>query len=60
MERVRDCRTCANAIYDEVWGEHKCKIDKKQHALQGLLTAAGCGYHRKGTPETTKNTYEGS
>jgi hypothetical protein len=22
------CKTCANSIFDEIWGEYKCKIHK--------------------------------
>jgi hypothetical protein len=53
-----DCRNCTNAIYDEVWGEYKCKINKKRHALLAKIANAKCGHHKKGTPAISKNVPE--
>jgi hypothetical protein len=57
-EKMDDCRNCTNAIFDEIWGEYKCKIDKKRHYLDGKATNTKCGYHKKGTPAISKNVPE--
>ena len=53
-----DCRNCSNALFDDIWGEYKCKIDKKKHSLDGQLVGAKCSYHKKGTPEIAKGVTE--
>ena len=58
MGLVNDCRNCTNAIFDEIWGEYKCKLGKKKHVIDALMVGAKCGYHKKGTPAISKNVPE--
>lgn len=53
-----NCTNCKNALFDEIWGEYKCKIDKKKHSLEGQLAGARCGYHKKGTPGIAQGVIE--
>lgn len=45
-----NCSNCKNALFDEIWGEYKCKIDKRKHYFDGQAVGAKCSYHKKGTP----------
>lgn len=36
------CKTCANSIFDEIWGEYKCKIHKIRICHERLKFAAEC------------------
>ena len=53
-----NCINCKHALFDEIWGEYKCRIDKKKHYLEGQLVGAKCGYHKKGTPEIARGIIE--
>lgn len=44
---ARNCKTCANAIFDSLWGEYKCAIGK------GFVQPeqnAECETYKKGKP----------
>lgn len=41
-----DCKHCTNAIFDEVWGDYKCKILKR--VLKETDDANHCVYYKKG------------
>jgi hypothetical protein len=47
---MENCSNCKNALFDEIWGEYKCKIDKRHHYFDGQAVGAKCSYHEKGTP----------
>ncbi len=44
------CLNCANAIFDEIWGEYKCLSIKQ--TLKDPGTPNHCIYHKEGTPKT--------
>lgn len=39
------CKNCANAIFDEVWGEYKCKVHK--HRIHDVDKYLDCPHHEK-------------
>lgn len=41
----RHCYQCANAIFDEVWGEYKCKVLK--HRIRNPEEHTGCKDYKK-------------
>ena len=53
-----NCSNCKHALFDEIWGEYKCKIDKKKHCLEGQLAGVKCSGHEKGTPGIARGVIE--
>lgn len=49
---IQNCTTCENAIFDELWGEYKCKV--RQTTIPILLDSTECSDYKKGTPEMSK------
>jgi hypothetical protein len=47
-----NCKTCKNAIFDETWGEYKCKA--RETVIYILLDSNECSDYKKGTPEVSK------
>lgn len=43
---MRICKTCEHCIFDEQWGEYKCK--KHQHRIYNPMQIGACkGYSQK-------------
>lgn len=53
---MKNCKTCANAIFDETFGEYKCK--ELRITIYPLTEECPCGYYKKGKPQVSKRTYE--
>lgn len=48
---VNRYKTCRNALFDETWGEYKCKELKKR--IQSCYNlCVGCKFYAKGEPGT--------
>lgn len=41
---MNDCTNCANAIFDETWGEHKCKV--YEHRIYDVDKYVDCPGHK--------------
>ena len=39
------CKNCTHAIFDEIWGEYKCKVYK--HRIRDVDRYLGCESHEK-------------
>ena len=52
MTDCKNCTNCANAIFDEVWGEYKCTVLK--HRIYDLNMYTSCTAH-KPVKEEKKN-----
>lgn len=48
-----NCETCLNAIFNELWGEYKCKV--YQHTVYFPEELTGCKDYKKGTPSISKD-----
>lgn len=56
MSEVKNCYTCANAVYHERWGEWHCL--KKNYQLSVLVNPKAiseCPSYKKGTPKEHKS-----
>lgn len=53
---MENCTTCANAVFDEHWGEYKCLVD--QHRCYKPEMMVGCTKYKKGTPAISKDSAE--
>ena len=42
---MKDCRSCANRIFNEDWGEYKCKVH--QHAIYDMDKYIDCEHHKE-------------
>lgn len=52
-----NCKDCAHSIFDEKWGEYKCK--KHQRTVYILLDAEECpSYEKEAKPKTFKEEEE--
>lgn len=40
-----NCTNCENSIFDELWGEYKCKV--LQHRMHILLDSSECKFYKK-------------
>lgn len=54
---MKNCETCANAIFDEVWGEYKCIV--LGHVIDDLDEIVDCSAHKKGKPKISEMEWEG-
>lgn len=52
MNEKKSCKTCVNAIFDEHWGEYKCKVF--QHRMYLPDDKEDCIEYEKGEPTKTK------
>lgn len=50
---MADCLTCENAIFDELWGEFKCKV--REHRVYQPLGTKTCDHYKKGKPTESKD-----
>lgn len=41
-----DCKNCKHAIFDELWGEYKCKI-KERYIYYTRVEAIDCAHYEK-------------
>lgn len=46
------CETCANAIFNEIWGEYFCPI--RDRIIYPDNAAINCEDHKKGEPRISK------
>lgn len=47
-----DCSKCVHAIFDEEWGEIKCKV--KQHRIYDKSKYANCKDYKKDAEKNSK------
>lgn len=40
---MNNCKNCANRVYDERWGQYKCKV--YQHRIKDADRYMGCECH---------------
>lgn len=52
----KNCTTCANAIFDALWGEYKCKL--YQHRIYNSEAIISCVDYKKSTPTESKKNKE--
>lgn len=45
MSKCENCTTCENAVFDELWGEYKCKEFKRRIYI--LLGSSECPKYKK-------------
>lgn len=43
---MKNCKTCANAIFESRWGELKCKV--LQHKIYNPASITECANYEKG------------
>lgn len=55
---MKNCETCSNAVFDDHWGELKCKA--KQHRIYRPDAVSDCRYYKKGTPSESAKKEEDS
>ena len=53
---MEKCKTCKHALYDEVWGEYKCRLSRYVRYPKDAMQK--CDDYEKGTPETSKRSYD--
>lgn len=53
---MKNCRNCADAIFDPVWGEYKCGEGKYQTRVSPDENI-NCRYHKPGKPTESKQKY---
>jgi hypothetical protein len=46
-----DCKTCGNCVFDEIWGDRKCKMLKR--VLKKTDDAKHCIYYTEGVVESS-------
>lgn len=51
---MKNCTTCANAIFDNVFGEYKCRISKK--SIRAPLNVK-CKDYKEGKPKESEKKY---
>ena len=44
---MTDCKKCENAVFDEKWGEYKCK--KRKIRLNFITKWQGCEHYKRKT-----------
>jgi hypothetical protein len=42
---MSNCKDCVHSVFDEVWGEYKCKVH--EHRIYNLVKQADCGFYKK-------------
>lgn len=47
---MNNCKNCANALYDELWGDYKCSLD----GLFRYGLPKECPDHKEGEPGISK------
>jgi hypothetical protein len=51
------CKTCKNCIFNETWGEHKCKVQEKR-ILNPRLGGIRCKDYKPGQMQTAQKKEE--
>lgn len=51
---MENCTNCEHAVFDELWGEYKCK--KREQRIYILLDSKECADYKKKPKEEKKNT----
>lgn len=51
---MKDCSNCSKAIFDERWGEYKCK--EVCHVIYDTDGQVDCVYYEEGTPVDSKES----
>lgn len=51
---MSNCSTCEYAIFDELWGEYKCKIRHRRVYKPGK-ESVNCEWYKKGEPSESKD-----
>lgn len=46
------CGTCANAIFDALWGEYKCSV--RERVIFAHEVYKDCEYYKPGEPKESK------
>lgn len=57
MARASSCKTCSNCIFDETWGEYKCKAQEKR-IQNPHLGGIRCKDYKKGQMQMSKKKEE--
>lgn len=52
MENCGNCMDCIYSMFDDLWGEYKCKI--LQHRIYILLDSTECEFYLKGEKNENK------
>lgn len=50
---MENCKTCKNAIFDEIWGDFKCK--HSHLVVYNPEDVNGCVHYEKGKPKISEN-----
>lgn len=50
---MANCKNCKHAIFDEVWGDYKCKINYL--VIYDPKDVEHCVYYDKGKPAISEN-----
>ena len=54
---AENCKTCKHSIFDEIWGDYKCKVNHL--VIYNVDDVNDCVYYEKGKPKISKdNTYD--
>lgn len=48
---MNSCKTCEKAIFDEIWGDYKCKVDEIIHDPDKKMD---CENYKPGSPTMSK------
>ena len=51
------CLTCSNALYDEKWGEYKCKVRKTR--IRDIDKYIFCEHYKRGDVQSASTSEEG-
>lgn len=57
MARATSCKTCKNCIFNETWGEYKCKAQEKR-ILNPRLGGIRCKDYKPGQMQTAQTKEE--
>ena len=52
MSDCKNCKDCAHVVFDELWGEYKCKM--RGHRIYILLDPDECKFYEE--PKKKKKT----
>ena len=50
----KKCKTCANALFNETWGDYKCRVD----GYYVYTDPGDCKDYKEGTPGVSKQEPE--
>lgn len=49
---MNNCETCANALFDPLWGEYRCSVTKRKATDEEVKN--GCNQYKNGKPGVSK------